>query len=311
MISSPTPGRVSILVLNWNSGELGRAATASALAQSWPDVEVLVIDNASDDDSLATILAACPGVVVVQNEENLGFGGGMNSGIEVATGEFILPLNCDAELDADYVADLIPTLRAHPDAAAVGGSVASSRVETSGPLQITRTMRTASLPREEPIVCDKVNGACPLFRTEALQAVQDVLGGPYDASYFTYGEDVDLALTLRRLGWHYRFVPGARARHVRSFGSAPRLADRRGLLRRTTLRNRHRNIIRHTDGPWPAVSVFALAQDIGFVVLCLGRGDVQALRDVVGAWVEVARGLRRELDRRRTLRQSVPVGAGV
>ena len=64
------PGRVSIIVLNWNSGELGAAAVRSAVDQDWPDVEVVVVDNASVDDSLARITAAHPPVRVVVNDDN-------------------------------------------------------------------------------------------------------------------------------------------------------------------------------------------------------------------------------------------------
>ena len=301
MIDTPTAGRVTIVVLNWNSGTLGLAATRSAVDQTWPDVEVIVVDNASADDSLATIVAHHAEVQVVRNPENLGFSGGMNAGIAVATGEFVLPLNCDAELAPDYCARLVAVLRDHPRAAAAGGQVASSRVATSGPLRITVTMRTASLPVDRPVRCDKLNGACPLFRAAALREVVERFGGPYDASYFTYGEDIDLASTLARQGWEFRYDPGARADHVRSFGSAPRLADRRGELRTTTLTNRHRNIVRHGRRPWWAITLYALIQDLGFAGLRLARGDRAAPHDVVEAWRRVRHTIGQDRRRRREL----------
>ncbi len=301
MIDRPVDGRVSIIVLNWNSGELGSAATTSALAQDWPDVEVVVVDNDSTDDSLAHIRRGHPDVRVVVNEENLGFGGGMNTGIAVTSGEFVLPLNCDAELDSDYCRMLVETLRNDPRAAAAGGRIESSRVDPSGPLRITATMRTAPLDLDEPRECDKLNGACPLFLAAALDEVVESFGGPYDASYFTYGEDVDLAKTLHRLGWRFRYDPRARAVHVRSFGSSPRLADRRGRLRVTTLTNRHRNIVRHGHRPWFAVTAVAVVQDIGFVVLRLLRGDLGVVRDMSQAWRRAARHLRDDRAKRRRL----------
>ena len=301
---TPTPTeRVSIVVLNWNSGELGAAAVASATAQTWPDIEVIVVDNASDDDSLERIRAAHGDVTVVANEENTGFARGMNCGIQAATGTFVLPLNCDAELDPDYVSTLMGVLHAYPDAAAAGGRVGSPRVGDSGPLAITRTMRTRNLPIDDAGAPDKLNGACPLFRMAALDQVVVRFGGPYDDTYDMYGEDVDLALTLRALGWTLRYEPAARASHVRSYGSAPRVADRRGRFRVSTLANRHRNIIRHAPRPWPAPALLALGQDLGFVVLRLTARDVDAARDVAAAWRRVAQHLRGDLAKRRQLRR--------
>jgi GT2 family glycosyltransferase len=294
-------GRVSVVVLNWNSGTLGSAAVASALAQTWPDVEVIVVDNASSDDSLAVIRSVHPDVMVLANDANLGFARGMNCGIAIATGEFVLPLNCDAELAPDYVEILVGVLRDDPRAAAAGGRVESDRVGASGPLSVTQTMRTRNLPLTEPRRCDKLNGACPLFRRVALDSVHRRFGGPYDPSYDMYGEDVDLALTLGRSGWRFRFEPSAVARHVRSYGSAPRVADRRGRLRTSTLANRHRNIVRHAPGPWWARSALAVVQDAGFTALRLARGDMQAPGDVGRAWSRVVRNLRSDLAKRRQL----------
>jgi hypothetical protein len=294
--------RVSVVVLNWNSGELGEAAVRSARAQSWPDVEVIVVDNASDDDSLDRIRAAHPTVTVVANDENTGFARGMNAGIAAAGGAFVLPLNCDAELHPDYVATLCRVLDEHPGAAAAGGRVASPRVGDSGPLAVTRTMRTADLPLDEPLDADKLNGACPLFRRTALDEVIERFGGPYDETYDMYGEDVDLAHTLRALGWTLRYEPSARATHVRSYGSAPRVADRRGRFRISTLANRHRNIVRHAPTPVLGPSLVALAQDVGFVVLRLFARDTAAAGDVRAAWARVVRFRAADRAKREVLR---------
>ena len=289
MSANEVAGRVTVVVLNWNSGTLGEAAVASARAQTWPDVEVIVVDNASADESLELIESTHPSIKVISNSENLGFARGMNVGIAAASGEFVLPLNCDAELDPLYIETLIDVLRREPTAAAAGGRVESSRVEVSGPLSITQTMRTRSLPVTDAMTCDKVNGACPLFRGAALRSVRERFGGPYDPTYDMYGEDVDLALTLGRLGWTYHYEPAASASHVRSYGSASKLANRRGRFRTSTLANRQRNIIRHAPGLWWLRSLFAFVQDTGFAVLRLIRGDVRAPVDVGKAWAQVAR----------------------
>ncbi len=294
------------------------------LAQTFADIEVIVVDNASSDDSLAQILEAVEhtsNVRVVSNPTNLGFAKGMNRGIAEASGEFVVPLNCDAELQPDYVATLVDVLEGAPRAAVAGGLVRSAAAGDSGPLAITATMRTESLlayadrvgtPHKRhdgqapaPMTCDKVNGACPLMRRSALQQVIDRFGGPYESTYDTYGEDVDLALTLGRLGWQYLFVPTAEAHHVRSYSSAPKLADRSGRLRVTTLANRHRNIVRHAP-KWIAVNALAVGQDIGFAVLRLAHGDLRVVGDVGAAWRVHGQTLASDLERRRALALGLP-----
>ncbi len=292
---------VDIVVLNWNSADLGERAVRSAIAQTFPDVRVVVVDNASTDDSLERIMAAAPDIEVIRSPTNALFAGGMNLGIAATDGAYVLPLNCDAELDPTYVESLVGVLEAQPRLAAVGGLISSERAGTTGPIAITRRMRTKSLPTDVPIICDKVNGACPLFRRVALDEVVRRFGGPYDESYGMYGEDVDLALSLRRLGWQYRFEPSATARHVRSFSSAMRLADRSGPLRVSTLANRHRNISRHGGRRRHLDNAVAVVEDVGFALLRSARGDRRATHDVLRSWQRVARCRRRDAERRNRL----------
>ena len=195
---------------------------------------------------------------------------------------------------------LVEVLRGDPRLAAAGGRVDSPRVGASGPLRITSLMRTESLPVDHACECDKLNGACPMFRSAALAEVVGRFGGPYDASYFTYGEDIDLARTLGRLGWRFRYEPSATATHVRSYGSAPRIADRRGRLRVSTLTNRHRNITRHAPRPW-LTTIVAVIQDLGFTVLRAARGDLRAGVDVATAWREVIGANPADRSKRRAL----------
>ncbi len=302
--ASPTTNRadrVSVVILNWNSDDMGADAVDSVAVQTWPEVEIIVVDNASTDDSLDQILARHPDVTVVRNDTNLAFARGMNSGIAVATGTYVLPLNCDATLSPTYVATLVDVLDREPRAAAAGGLVESARAGASGPIEITATMRTRSLPTDRATICDKLNGATPLFRRSALDQVIDLFGGPYDPTYDMYGEDVDLALTLGRLGWRFHYEPSAVAQHVRSYGTAPRVADRRGRFRVSTLTNRQRNIVRHGPRIWWLVSAFAAAQDAGFVLVQLVRGDPRAAVDVSQAWRRVLRHRRGDLHKRSLL----------
>ena len=291
---------VSVVLLNWNSGALGALATRSVLNQSWSPIELIIVDNASTDDSLDQMVALAPDALVRSHDENLGFAKGMNAGIAAARGDYVLPLNCDAELDEPYVERLLAVLDQYPRAAAAGGMVRSKRAGATGPLAVTWLMRTSNMALSEPSSCDKVNGACPLFRMSALTDVIARFGGPYDESYGTYGEDIDLAETMRRLGWIYRYEPEATARHVRSYASAMRVADKRGSLRVSTIANRHRNIARHAQRLPRVAACAAILQDVAFCTKQTISGDREAVPDVIAAWRYTARY--RAMDRERRLK---------
>jgi GT2 family glycosyltransferase len=294
---STTTAPVSVVLLNFNSGELGAAAARSVRRQTYPSVELVVVDNASVDDSVHRVVYETEPDQLEVNEINSGFSGGMNTGFGLASGDFVLPLNCDAELADDYVERAMEVHQAHPRTAVVGGRVESPTSGVTGPIRITATMRTAALSTDSAQRCDKVDGSCPLQRREAIEEVAARYGvGPYDPTYDTYGEDVDLALKLRRLGWEVRYTPTARATHLRSFSSAHRLADRRGRLRINNLANRHRNLLRHGSlALWPVLA----AQDAGFAAIRLARRDHRAAVDVAAAWRRVSQTATADLALRR------------
>ena len=127
---------LSVIIVNWNVRDLLQRALTSVYA-SWGNrtgLEVIVVDNASHDDSVAMLRTTFPDVQVIANTENRGFTGGNNQGLAAATGEYLLLLNPDTEIIADALPRMVDYIRAHPDVGMVGpqllnldGSVQSSR----------------------------------------------------------------------------------------------------------------------------------------------------------------------------------------
>lgn len=103
--------RVSIVVLNYNYARYVGRAIDSALRQTCPDVEVIVVDNGSTDDSLRVIEPYLPRVRLVRQAVNIGQGQGYNLGFEAAQGEWLIWLDADDELDADCVATCLALAR--------------------------------------------------------------------------------------------------------------------------------------------------------------------------------------------------------
>ncbi len=116
---------VWIIILNWNGGEETLACLASLRAATYP-AHVLVVDNGSQDDSLAQIAAGFPEVAVLPLGSNHGFSAGVNRGIELALArgaEYVLLLNNDSRPAEDMLARLVDFAEAQPACGLVSPSI--------------------------------------------------------------------------------------------------------------------------------------------------------------------------------------------
>lgn len=220
---------ISIVIVSWNTREiLARCLDAvSRSASSALGAEVIVVDNASSDGSAEMVRQRFPGVRVISNEDNLGFARACNQGIRVSSGEYVLLLNPDTEVQPAALETLITFLREHPNVAAAGaritnpdGSLQRSCYRAPGIFrELWRLTHMdvlypyAEYPIEkwstsEPRPVDTVLGACLLVRREALEQV-----GLLDERFFIYSEEVDLCTRLRAAGWEVFWVPRAIVMH--------------------------------------------------------------------------------------------------
>jgi N-acetylglucosaminyl-diphospho-decaprenol L-rhamnosyltransferase len=196
-----------------------------------PRVRVTVVDNASPDDSLATI-ADVEGIDVVRAPRNGGFAYGCNLGVARGSAPLLLFLNPDARVDAASLDALVTAMRSDPRAALVGprildddGSLAWSvrrfprlRSTFAKALFLHRAWPRAAWTDElvrDPAVYERaataewVSGACMLVRRDAYEAI-----GGFDEGLFLYCEDTDLCLRLWQAGHTVRFEPAALVHHV-------------------------------------------------------------------------------------------------
>ena len=99
---------VSAVIVNWNGREHLEVCLGSLLAQTLPAVEVLLVDNASSDDSVDFVRARFANRVrVLEQPHNLGYAGGLNAGFHAARGRYLLALNSDTEVAPDCLALLV------------------------------------------------------------------------------------------------------------------------------------------------------------------------------------------------------------
>lgn len=216
--------KVQAVVLNWNGGELNLDCVASLLEQGLAPADVIFVDNASSDGSLELVRERHPDLVVLVNEANLGFGHGVNRGIEhalAAGADAVLLVNNDVVLPAGCADTLVEALSTDDSLGLVGPRVLDrsdpSRVWCAGGTVTYRQNLSVLLghgeadgPRfQERRAVDYLAGCAMLVRREVFERI-----GLFDGAYFAYHEDVDFCMSAREAGFGVQLVGDASALHA-------------------------------------------------------------------------------------------------
>jgi GT2 family glycosyltransferase len=215
---------VVAVVLTWNGREDTLACLASLeAAPDRPDAIVLV-DNGSSDGTADAVRERFPDVELVRSEENLGFAGGNNLGLERAGelgADHVLVLNNDAEVEPGGVQALVEEAARRPDAASLGSKIlfaeppdliwfAGARFDPRAGYNGRQLgYRERDDGRYDAVhETDRACGAAMLVP----RAVLDAVGG-FDEELFLYSEDVEWSLRARRAGYRHYVVPASVVRH--------------------------------------------------------------------------------------------------
>jgi len=226
---------LSIVIVNWNVRDLLRRCLHSILpiyqSTNLPNTEIIVVDNASSDGSVAMIEEEFPEVRLIANSENVGFTVGNNQGITASRGRYVLLLNPDTEIVGNALATMVEYMDHHPQVGALGpqllnpdGSIQSSRrrfptlatafLESTILQQwfpdsaVLRRYYVLDRPDDEVQEVDWVTGACVLARREAIEEV-----GLLDEGFFMYSEELDWCRRFKAQGWEVVYLPTARVIH--------------------------------------------------------------------------------------------------
>jgi GT2 family glycosyltransferase len=219
---------LSIVIVSWNVADLLVDCLRSILRHPPAGAyELLVVDNASQDQTVAVVREQFPQVRLIRNTENVGFAAANNQAIKVATGRYILLLNPDTLVHEGTLQRLIDFLEAHPRAAAAGslyespdGSLQPScfpyptvwrelwRLVHLDRLHAFGVYDMQRWSRETERQVDSLQGASLLLRRSALEET-----GLLDTGYFMYTEEIDLCYRLHRQGWSLFWVPRSRITH--------------------------------------------------------------------------------------------------
>ena len=293
---------VSAIVVTWNSAPFLRRCLDAIRAQSYGDIELIHVDNASSDDSVRLVDGAARQIV---NAENRGFAAAVNQGIAVARGEYVLLVNPDCFLDAQYVANVVRALEA---AGATFGMATGKLVRADDPnvvdtmgIRMTRTGRHLDIQEGAPTEVFGVSGAAAMYRKSFIDDVS--IGGEFlDEDFHTFREDADVAWRGRLFGWRALYVPDAVGVHVRSVTperrrALPAFINMHSVKNRFLLRLKNEGLyLALRDAP------FELARDVVAVVAVL-TVERSSLPAFAWLWKNRRRILakRREIQRRRRI----------
>ena len=224
-----TSDLVSVIIANWNSAAFIERCLESMLRQTHANIEFIIVDNASSDDSPARIRAMIPDATFIQNADNAGFARAQNQGMAAARGVFVMPLNFDTMFEPEYVAGLVDVLQRRPEAGSACGKLfkMTREFETTDILDSTgHVMKnrdpgrrgrgerdTGQFESEERVFGSP--GTAPLFRKSAIDHAR-VFGEVFDESFYMYLEDIDLDWRLNLYGYEAVYVPGAVGYHAES-----------------------------------------------------------------------------------------------
>jgi len=254
---------VSVALANWNGMKHIGRCLESVFAQTRPPAEVVIVDNGSTDGSKEWVRERYPQIRLLENEENRGFAAGYNRAIAACETPYVLILNTDVFLAPDFVEQAIEGLEKSPDTGAVTGLIFQEGTGEwlNGGFFLKLQIRIApsrNLEEEEEVF--GCTCAAVLCRREMLEAVR--LDGEYfDESYFSYGEDIDLAWRAQLGGWKARFQPGARAQHVGSGSLDGRLRfiEKPAFFQRHILKNRYLTILKNAS---PGILLYLLPSSL-------------------------------------------------
>ncbi len=206
MISEAEQPEISVIIVSYNTEDLIGNCIRSVLAEEDCRKEIFVVDNGSSDKSVAYLREGFPMVSLVSNQENRGFAAANNQVLNRCRGKYIFFLNPDARLRKGALRAILSYMEASPGVGLAGTKL----VNPDGTLQWSKSERylgqeytrgeLSGLPGS--IAC--VIGASMVVHADVVKKI-----GGFDEDFFLYGEDQDLCLRIRMLGYEIGYIKDA------------------------------------------------------------------------------------------------------
>ncbi len=223
--------KISVVIVSWNVAGSLKRCLESVRSAKYPELELIVIDNASTDESVLRIKSfKTLNIKLIKNENNIGFPKAVNQGLKQSTGDFVLLLNPDTRLPGDFFMDCLDFFTDHPTAGIMGPKLVNTDGSPQGSVFHESTVSAVIwefwlgqsgltgkyVPDEnKPVVVDAVSGACMFFPRKTLDLV-----GLFTEKVFMYFEDLDYCRRIRQANLRVYFNPQISVIHEHGMSSA-------------------------------------------------------------------------------------------
>jgi GT2 family glycosyltransferase len=213
------PPRVFVIVLNFNGTRWLTACLDALLQTAYSDFSIIVVDNASTDDSPKMIRERCPEIILLQNDRNDGFSAGNNVGIRYALerqADYVALLNPDTRVKPDWLSRLIEIGEREPQLGILGAvQLHYDNEEWNSWTRIALTQEQQALLLDKKncpawLEMEWVEGSCFAIKREVLQAV-----GLFDPIFFSFYEEIDYCRRARYHGFRTGLVTQCKFHHYR------------------------------------------------------------------------------------------------
>lgn len=301
---------VSILIVNYNGFEVLDPCLTSLGKSTYPNFEVIVVDNGSTDGSAEKVEKKYKEVTLVKAGKNLGFAGGNNLALKSASGKYIVLLNGDTEVEPDWLDRLVKFAEKTPDAGVFASKVLffdNKKVLNSAggccdiygfsPLRGTFDKDIGQYDKQETVFY--AHGAAMMVRRSLIEKI-----GFLDEDYFIYHEEMDFCWRTWISGSKVYYVPEAVAYHKlsqRNFYAKEKRAKRQFLVKKnriSTLIKNHKSVF------LLLISLLAnFVVSLGETVLYVLKGDFETPKGTFSAYWWNIKHLSKDLNKRKKIQR--------
>lgn len=258
--------KISIIIVNWNGKDFLANCLNSLDKISYPNYEIIIVDNNSSDDSVEFIKSNYSDVLIIRNDKNIGFAKANNIGFQKSSGDYILFLNNDTKVRKDFLDKLVTAIESNPGIGGVQSKILSldrpDLLDSVGAyLTGTGFLYHFGYLQKDSKEYDKVSylytakGACMMFKREVIGQV-----GLFDSDFFAYFEETDFCHRVWLAGYKIRYVPDSVVFH--KIGGTSNKMDS-GFIQFNSFKNRIRSYLKNC-GPELLLSILPL-----HILLCL------------------------------------------
>ncbi|TLV02605.1 glycosyltransferase family 2 protein [Dyadobacter luticola] len=271
--------KVSIVTVNFNQPQVTEDLLKSlSEVNTYPDLEIIVVDNGSKVNSVPNWEAAYPGIIFIRSEKNTGFAGGNNIGIRKATGDYLFLINNDTEVTGELIGKLVADMEANPKIGIISPKI--HYFDQPEMLQYTGytpmnyyTARNACIGQFEEDrgqydslsgVTGYAHGAAMMIRRQALEKA-----GGMAENYFLYYEELDWCERIRKAGYEIHVDLSALIYHKESVSVGKRSALKEYFM------NRNRILFIRKNAPGLTFFIFCCY----FLVAVVPRNIIQYIKN--------------------------------